>query len=138
MRQFPGPSSTASTVIVTNGSKSARAARRLKWAGVVVLAVGLAAALTIYRVAPARSSGDAANYNIVGGQVFASPDENSAEMQQVERLGGKPAVYALEFHRWFLSLWHGRRLAWTLIVLCVAVALLCFHLAGLMADEPDG
>jgi hypothetical protein len=56
-------------------------------------------------------------------------------MQQVERLGGMSAVYALEFHRWFLSLWHGRRLAYTLAALSAAVALLCFYIAGLMAED---
>jgi hypothetical protein len=120
------------------GSEHANAARRLRWAGAVVLVVGLAAALLVHWFAPVQSGADAVNYSIVGGQVFSgAPDENSAEMQQVERLGGKPAVFALEFHRWFLSLWHGRRLAWTLAVLSGLVALLCFYLAGLMAEGPD-
>lgn len=134
---IPAPAAdTAQAVNVATDPKNARAARSLRWAGAIVLAAGIAAALVVYLFAPAGRA-DAGNYSIVGGQVFAAPDENSAEMQQVERLGGKPAVYALEFHRWFLSLWHGRRLAFTLLVLSVVVALLCFHLAGLFADDPD-
>ena len=135
---IPAPATDiASTVIVATDPKNARAARSLRWAGAIVLAAGIAAALIVYLLAPDGSGADAGNYSIVGGQVFAAPDENSAEMRQVERLGGKPAVYALEFHRWFLSLWHGRRLAFTLLALSVLVALLCFHLAGLMEDDLD-
>lgn len=116
--------------------KPSTPARRLYLAGAIMLVVGLIAAAVIYFLAANQTGADAAGYNIVGGT--ADPitlDESSRALQQVERLGGKPAVLALKFHRWFLSLWHGRRLACTLAVLSAAVALLCFHIAGLMGHD---
>lgn len=113
--------------------------RRVYLAGIVILALGLASAALVYFLAAKQGGASAAGYNIVGTTAYPiTLDESSREMQQVERLGGKPAVLALEFHRWFLSLWHGRPLAWTLAILCAAVALLCFHIAGLMDDDAGG
>ncbi|MBU6502315.1 MAG: hypothetical protein KGQ35_05560 [Burkholderiales bacterium] len=111
-------------------------ARRLYLTGAIVLVVGLIAAAVIYFLAANQAGTDAAGYNIVGGTAYPiTLDESSRALQQVERLGGKPAVLTLKFHRWFLSLWHGRRLACTLAVLSAAVSLLCFHIADLMGHD---
>ncbi|MGH8822710.1 MAG: hypothetical protein ACREWJ_15665 [Rhodoferax sp.] len=116
--------------------KHSTPASRLYLAGTILLVVGLIAAIVIYFLAANQTGADAAGYNIVGGTAYPiTLDDSSRELQQVERLGGKPAVLALEFHRWFLSLWHGQRLAYTLAVLSAAVALLCFHIAGLMGED---
>jgi hypothetical protein len=59
----------------------------------------------------------------------------------IELMGGKFAVYADQFNEWFASLWHGRELAYTVAVLSVAVALVCFLAGRLMSvpllREPD-
>lgn len=112
---------------------------RVYLAGAVILALGLASAALVYFLAGQQGGTSAAGDSIVGTVAYPGAlDESSREMQQVERLGGKPAVLALEFHRWFLSLWHGRPLAWTLATLSAAVALLCFHIASLMEDDAGG
>ena len=116
--------------------KHSTPASRLYLAGIILLVVGLIAAALVYFLAAHPADANGAGYSIVGGNTYAlSLDESSRELQQVERLGGKPAVLALEFHRWFLSLWHGQRLAYTLAVLSAAIALLCFHIAGLMGED---
>ncbi len=109
---------------------------RLYLAGAIILAVGLIAAALVYFLAANPTDTGAAGYRIVGGNVYAlTLAESTRELQEVERIGGKSAVLLLEFHRWFLSLWHGRRLAYTLALLSAAVALLCFYVAGLMGED---
>ncbi|OWT54224.1 hypothetical protein [Candidimonas nitroreducens] len=100
-------------------------ARRFYVAGYVVLACGLLAAALVYTYAPADAS-----YQLP----YSRQDD-----AQVERLGGRAAVWVLHFNRWFLGLWHGRQLAWTLAGLSLAIALLCL-LAGrsLSATMPFG
>ncbi|HEV7820427.1 MAG TPA: hypothetical protein VGO84_04550, partial [Burkholderiales bacterium] len=57
---------------------------------------------------------------------FANP---RAYEFQIERLGGKAAVYAVRFNEWFITLWHGTRLAFTVGVLSIAIAMVCFWVA---------
>jgi ABC-type transport system involved in cytochrome c biogenesis permease subunit len=114
------------------------AQRRLYIAGLLVLILGLIAAAWVYATASADSGAGATGYTIVGGSAYSNDADSSArEMQQVERLGGTAAVLTLRLHRWLASLWHGRRLAVTLLVLATAIGLLCFHIAGLMGEDVD-
>ena len=116
--------------------KPSTPASRLYLAGAIILVVGLIAAALVYFLAANPTDTGAAGYSIVGGNSYAlTLFESTRELQEVERLGGQPAVLVLEFHRWFLSLWHGQRLAYTLALLSAAVALLCFHIAGLMGED---
>ena len=116
--------------------KHSTPASRLYLAGAIILIGGLIAAALVYFLAANPADTSAAGYSIVGGNTYAlTLAESTRELQEVERLGGQPAVLVLEFHRWFLSLWHGRRLAYTLALLSAAVALLCFHIAGLMGED---
>jgi hypothetical protein len=59
----------------------------------------------------------------------------------LELMGGKAAVYAVRFNQWLAGLWHGRPLAYTVAVLAVAIALVCFWMPRLMSgplpSEPD-
>jgi hypothetical protein len=50
----------------------------------------------------------------------------------IERIGGMAAVYAARFNRWLAGLWHGRPLAYTVAVLSVAIALVCFCVARMV------
>ncbi len=98
--------------------------RRFAW---LVLALGLAAAALIY--------------------AFAGPDaadvlgDTRLNDYNIERIGGKAAVYAARFNRWLGGLWHGRPLAATVAVLALAVALACLWVAHLAAlpvhDDAD-
>jgi hypothetical protein len=109
--------------------------QRLRLAGFVILAVGVLAAVFVYIAASGPAVTDAVGYRIVGGQVYAAPDDSTRELQQLERVGGQAAVMTFEFQRWFASLWQGQRLAYTLLLLSAAVALLCWHLASLTSDR---
>src|ERR1700712_1324936 len=69
--------------------------------GVLILACGLISAALIYLLAP---DGPSDSREIE----FSNP---RAYEFQIERLGGKAAVYAVRFNEWFTSLWHGTQLA---------------------------
>jgi hypothetical protein len=119
--------------------KPATSQGHLRLAGLAILVVGLLAALCIYVMASPTSGSDGSSYRIVNGQAYAVPaDESGREARELERLGGKATVWTHQLDQWLSSLWHGQRLAYTLGALSLAIALLCFHIAGLMdEDAPD-
>lgn len=107
----------------------------------MLLVLGLLAAASVYWTAsterdPLLSQG----YEIVGGQVYASEQAEAARRVQIERVGGKAAVWAVDFNEWLAAQFQGRRLALTLVILSALLALALFHVAGLMDEdvEPPG
>lgn len=99
--------------------------------GVGILLIGLAAALLIYVFAADDAGVDYAR-QIASSRMY---------QHNVAVMGGKFAVYADQFDRWFDGLWHGRPLAYTVVVLAVAISLVCFWVAwmasGALPREPD-
>lgn len=108
---------------------------RVRLAGIAILVAGWLAALFVY-LAMGDEPGANAGYQIIDGHSYAIPlDSSTAEMQQLARIGGKASVLTYQFDRWLASLWHGRRLAYTLALLSAGMALLCFYIADLMAED---
>lgn len=100
--------------------------RRFRLMGVLILVAGLlAAALIDRRAAPRDESSDA----ILSGNAKRYEYE-------MERIGGQSNVLAAEFREWFSSLWHGRRLAYTLTFLSIGGGLACFFIAHLLTYPP--
>ena len=97
-----------------------RLSRRLRWAAWAVLCVGALAALLIDLLSPPP---------------LAVPDwaADRAYSFEVERIGGKAALYIAQFNRWFFALWHGKSLATTVGVLAVLLAVCFFGLADWVA-----
>jgi hypothetical protein len=91
--------------------------------GVAILLVGLVGAALIYVFAADDRDTDRAT-EIASGRMYK---------HNLELMGGKFAVYADQFNQWFAGLWHGRPLAYTVAVLAVAIALVCFWVARLMS-----
>jgi hypothetical protein len=116
--------------------KFANPRERLRLAAGLILIVAVLAAVIVYIAAADDADSDALGYQIVGGQAYASgAGGSSRELQQLERLGGKAAVQTFKLQRWVDSLWHGQRLAYTLLLLGAGAAALCWYVAGLL-DEP--
>ena len=108
--------------------------RRFRLAAACLLIVGVVAAAAILIADTVRQAGSSgADTNLPG--YSTKLDDNRRELAQVERLGGKVSVLTVEFHQWFLSLWEGRRLAWTLLVLAAVSAWLCWHVADLVDED---
>ena len=82
-----------------------------------IMATGLASALIIYVTAgaPADRSGE-------------RPEDSKRYLRQMEVYGGKANVLGSELREWFGDLWHGRRLALTVLCLSVLVAMVAFVL----------
>jgi hypothetical protein len=117
--------------------KFANPRQRLRLAAGLILIVAVLAAVIVYIAAADEADPDALGYQIVGGQAYGiGAGDSSRELQQLERLGGKAAVQTFKLQRWVDSLWHGQRLAYTLLLLGAGAAALCWYVAGLL-DEPD-
>jgi hypothetical protein len=94
----------------------------------IILVVGLGSAIFIYRTAMNDSS--SSGYEVVGGFVYSDTGENSKKyVHDLELYGGKAAVLADEFMRWFAGLWHGKSLAFTLACITILISLGVFFAA---------
>ena len=78
-----------------------------------ILILGFAAAVVIYLTA-APPPGNPLGYD---------PMDTKKYLRDLELYGGKANVLAAQFKDWFVSLWHGKRLAFTVAVLAVIAAL---------------
>ena len=96
--------------------------KRLRAVGLIILFFGLLLAALVYG---ARLSDDEND-----GDDFVS----KREVMQMERIGGKAIVLASEVRLWFVGLWHGQKLAYTLTCLSVGGCGVCFFLARLWPE----
>lgn len=88
--------------------------------GMAILAIGLVSAALIYAFTDDRDTD--ASSEIASGRMYE---------HNIELMGGKLAIYMDRFNDWFAHLWHGRPLAYTVAVLAIAIALVCFWIAHL-------
>jgi hypothetical protein len=109
--------------------KKAAARRHLviRYWGVAILLAGLAAAALVYVLAVDDRDMEVAA-KIASGRMY---------QHNLELMGGKLGVVLVEVNEWFASLWHGRRLAYTIAVLAIATAAGCFWIAQLMSNGTD-
>jgi hypothetical protein len=94
-----------------------------------ILFAGLAAAAVVY-LSAADDRADAIGYEFVDGQAYViTAQDSKAYRHDLERFGGKAAIFADDLNRWFASLWTGKRLACLLAALSIGIALVCFRAA---------
>ena len=97
---------------------------RIRRCGWLILLVGWSfAALNYVSAASDNANGNADN--IVGARSY---DYN------IERIGGKAALYAVRFNEWLGGLWHGRTLSYTVAILTLVLAIACFWVASLISE----
>jgi len=95
----------------------------------IILLVGLGMAIFIYQTADDDSSG-VLGYQIIGGTIYPiMPENTKIYKHDLEVYGGKAAVLADEFRRWFIGLWHGKSLAFTLTCITILVSFAGFFTA---------
>ena len=113
--------------------------KRLYTIGVIILLLGLSSAVPVYLTADSGDDNDA-GYQVVGKNMYPGMHIQSKKyMHDLELYGGKAAVLADEFNRWFEELWYGQTLAFTIAGLSILLALGFFtsaHLSssGISAD----
>lgn len=94
-----------------------RGAQR-RFTAIAILMAGLGSALVVHltaRPAPPNPLG-------------YDPQDSRQYLRQMEVYGGRANLLASEFREWFESLWHGRRLAVTMVFL--TLVLLLFYLVA--------
>ena len=92
-----------------------------------ILALGFAAAVVIYLTAQPPPD------NPLG----YDPMDTKKYLHDLELYGGKANVIAAQFRDWFDSLWHGKQLAFTVIVLTVIGAGAFKFFATPLPPAPD-
>ena len=104
----------------------AQRARRWALGGLIV---GLALSAAIYsRTDPTDGDPDPYQLNAQNSKRYED---------QLERIGGKSAVLGVEIQGWWDSLWHGRQLAYTVLVLTLLSSGACFLFAHLEVRPLD-
>ena len=97
---------------------------------VIILLVGLGSAVLIYRIAGNDSNG-VLGYEIIGGQAYPiKPEDSKMYRHDLELYGGKAAVLSDEFSRWFVGLWHGKSLAFTVAYITLFISFVVFYIAN--------
>jgi hypothetical protein len=109
--------------------KTAHPQTRLYLSGAILLLVGLGSALLIYLTA-----GTAAD-SVPGYE----PEQTKAYIHDLELYGGKANVLASELMHWFVGLWQGQSLAFTVACITIVISFGIFFVARhLPADSNSG
>ena len=87
---------------------------RRRFIALAILLVGCGSALVIYATATP----------VPVNPLGYDPADTKQYLREMEVYGGTANVIASEFTQWVENLWHGRRLAFT--VVCLTVLLQCF------------
>jgi hypothetical protein len=101
---------------------------RLYLISAIILLIGLSSSIWIYLTA--EKSKNFFGYEIAGGNAYLIMPENSKKyIHDLNLYGGNTAVLADEFNRWFVGLWHGKSLAFTVAFITIFIALGFFFVA---------
>jgi hypothetical protein len=96
----------------------------------LILLVGLSSAALIYQKAD-RNERAALGYEASDGSVYPiMPEDSKMYLRDMEQFGGKANVMADEFRRWFVGLWQGKSLAFTVACLSIVLSLAGFYAAN--------
>ncbi|MGO9021173.1 MAG: hypothetical protein ACLQVJ_22765 [Syntrophobacteraceae bacterium] len=95
----------------------------------IILLVGLASAVLIYE-SSGNGSGSDLGYEDANGSVYpVSPEDSKQYLRGLELYGGTANLLADELRRWFVGLWHGKLLAFTVAWITVLVSSVVFYTA---------
>jgi hypothetical protein len=97
---------------------------------VIILLVGLGSAVLIYQRA-VNDSNSVLGYEEGGGSVYpVRPEDSKMFLRDLELYGGKANVLAYQLRSWFVRLWHGKSLAFTVACITIVVSYGFFYAAG--------
>jgi len=102
---------------------------------VMILLVGLGSAVLIYRTAE-NDSNSVLGYEIIGGQAYPiMPEDSKMYLRDLQLYSGKAGVLADEFRRWFVGLWYGKSLAFTVAYITLFVSFVVFYAANHLSSR---
>jgi xanthine/uracil permease len=103
----------------------------------LILMAGLVTAIYIYQTADTDASG-VLGYQIIGGTIYPiMPENTKIYKHDLEVYGGKAAVLADDFRRWFNGLWHGKSLAFTIAVITILISFVGFFTARHLSSHTE-
>ncbi len=96
----------------------------------IILVIGLGSAILIYQRAE-NDSKSVLGYEVGGGIVYPiRPEDSKKYLRDLELYGGKAGVLADELRRWFVGLWHGKSLAFTIACISIFISFGVFYAAS--------
>lgn len=104
--------------------------------GGVILLVGLGSALLIYAAAERQAQRAADAHDAYANTYTLAPENSKKFLHDMEVYGGKANVLMFKFRIWFVELWQGKPLAYTIAGLSLLTAFLVFYLGGFLAPRP--
>jgi hypothetical protein len=98
--------------------------------GAIIMLVGLGSAILIYQSA-GDDSDSVLGYEIINGSAYPiRPEDSRMYRRDLELYGGKAAVIVDDFSRWFVGLWHGKSLAFTVAGISIFISFVVFFAAN--------
>ena len=98
--------------------------------GAIIMLVGLGSAIMIYQSA-GDDSESVLGYEIIDGSAYPiRPEDSRMYRRDLELYGGKAAVVVDDFSRWFVGLWHGKSLAFTVAGISIFISFVFFFAAS--------
>jgi hypothetical protein len=114
----------------TGNGKSQMNKRLFHLLSATVLLVGLISSVLIYQKAD-RDERAALGYEAADGSVYPiMPEDSKMYLRDMEQFGGKANVLADEIRRWFVGLWQGKSLAFTVACISIVLSLAGFYAAN--------
>ena len=96
----------------------------------IILVAGLGSAILIYRAAEDAPYG-VLGYEEGGGTVYpVMPEDSKQYLRGLELYGGKANVLMDQFRRWFIGLWHGKSLAYTVACISIFISFGVYYVAN--------
>jgi hypothetical protein len=115
---------------------------RLRFLGAMVLLVGLGSSVLIYQQA-GDYAGHVLGYEMINGVTYPLMSQDSKKYRHdLELIGGKAAVLSDELSHWFVGLWQGKSLAFTVAGIASFIAFVLFFISNhlpprLPSDDPQ-
>jgi hypothetical protein len=111
---------------------------RLYFVSAIILLIGLGSSTWIYLLAE-NNLKRVYGYEIVGSNAYLiTPDNSKKYVHDLELYGGKANVLANEFISWFVGLWHGKSLAFTVACITIFISLGIFFVARISPSHKEG
>ena len=94
--------------------------------GALTMLVGFGSSFLIYQSAEDDSAG-VLGYEIIDGSAYPiRPEDSRMYRRDLELYGGKAAMVVDDFSRWFVGLWHGKSLAFTIAGISIFISFMFF------------